>query len=89
MTVKRFLHHLKSIIEMIEVCNCIGTVEHRFETMAAAFAALKVAPGPTQQTCFGCRKPGHLKRDCHASKGAKQKKTTWTFFEMPQRTTLS
>ncbi|NXP35226.1 GAK5 protein, partial [Leiothrix lutea] len=58
-----------TIMEMIEVCNRIGTVEHKFETMAAASAALKVAPGPAQETCFGCGKPGHLKRDCHAPKG--------------------
>ncbi|NWX64911.1 GAK5 protein, partial [Promerops cafer] len=58
-----------TIIEMIEACNHIGTVKHKFETTAAAFAALKGAPGPVGQTCFGCGKPGHLKRDCHASKG--------------------
>ncbi|NWW00076.1 GAK6 protein, partial [Machaerirhynchus nigripectus] len=41
--------------------------------MAAAFAALKVAPGPTGQTCFGFGKLGHLKKACHALKGVRPK----------------
>ncbi|NWR08526.1 GAK5 protein, partial [Paradoxornis webbianus] len=73
---QKVLRPLKNptIIEMVEACNRIGTVKLNFEAMAAAFAALKVAPGPTGQTCFGCGKPGHLKKDCHALKGAKLKK---------------
>ncbi|NWR05308.1 GAK5 protein, partial [Paradoxornis webbianus] len=68
---QKVLRPLKNptIIEMVEACNCIKSVEHKFETMAAAFATLKVAPGPRGQTCFGCGKPDHLKKDCHASKG--------------------
>ncbi|NXB01308.1 GAK6 protein, partial [Cnemophilus loriae] len=68
---QKILRLLKNptIIEMIEACNRIGTVEHKFEAMAAAFAALKVVPGPAGQTCFGCGKPGHFKKDCPALKG--------------------
>ncbi|NXQ23055.1 GAK5 protein, partial [Peucedramus taeniatus] len=68
---QKVLRPLKNptIIEMVEACNHIRTVEHKFETMAAAFAAIKVGPGPMGQTFFGCGKPGHLKRDCYASKG--------------------
>ncbi|NXG62988.1 GAK5 protein, partial [Hemiprocne comata] len=55
-----------TLIEMVEACNRIGTMDHKFETMAAAFAAMR---GPVDSTsplrnCYGCGKPGHLKRDC-------------------------
>ncbi|NXT64537.1 GAK5 protein, partial [Chaetops frenatus] len=68
---QKVLRPLKNptIIEMVEACNRIGPAEHKFEAMAAAFAALKVASGPMGQTCFGCGKPGHLKKDFHALKG--------------------
>ncbi|NXI23433.1 GAK5 protein, partial [Sterrhoptilus dennistouni] len=68
---QKVLRPLKNptITEMVEACNHIEKVEHKFETMAAAFAALKVAPVPKGQTCFGCGNSGHLKKDCYASKG--------------------
>ncbi|NXO32267.1 GAK7 protein, partial [Cisticola juncidis] len=40
--------------------------------MAAAFAAAK-GPFRTPTVCYGCGKPGHLKKDCFAQKGAKPK----------------
>ncbi|NXO63346.1 POK9 protein, partial [Phainopepla nitens] len=38
----------------------------------AAFAALKGSSG-IPGVCFNCSKPGHLKKDCFAQKGAKPK----------------
>ncbi|XP_042645051.1 uncharacterized protein LOC122153029 [Tyto alba] len=61
---------LKLAVEMVEACNRIGTVDHKFEAMAAAFAAMRGTAGPG--VCYGCGKPGHLKKNCMAAtSGAK------------------
>ncbi|NXK18677.1 POK9 protein, partial [Arenaria interpres] len=50
-----------TLIEMVEACNRIGTV------MAAAFATMK---GPSSVgNCYGCGKPGHLKKNCLVMNG--------------------
>ncbi|NXU54638.1 POK9 protein, partial [Turnix velox] len=51
-----------TLVEMIEACNRIGTAEHKYEAMAAAFAALRTSARP--DSCFGCGKPGHQKKNC-------------------------
>ncbi|NWV50411.1 GAK5 protein, partial [Daphoenositta chrysoptera] len=42
--------------------------------MAAAFAAMR-GPPATSGVCFGCSKPGHLKKNCSALKRDKPKTT--------------
>lgn len=60
-----------TLLEMVEACNRIGTVDHKYEAMAAAFAAMRPSAGPA--TCYGCGKPGHLKKNCLATNaGARQ-----------------
>ncbi|XP_075278195.1 endogenous retrovirus group K member 7 Gag polyprotein-like [Opisthocomus hoazin] len=54
-----------TLVEMVEACNRIGTVDHKFEAMAAAFAAMRGSGRPGN--CYGCGKPGHLKKNCLAT----------------------
>ncbi|TRZ05448.1 hypothetical protein HGM15179_021659 [Zosterops borbonicus] len=61
-----------SLVEMVEACNQIGTIEHQYEAMAAAFEAAKGTFG-SAAVCYGCDKPGRLKKDCLAWKKAKLK----------------
>ncbi|XP_074424746.1 endogenous retrovirus group K member 7 Gag polyprotein-like [Larus michahellis] len=56
-----------TLVEMVEACNRIGTVDHKFEAMAAAFAAMRGMSGGGN--CYGCGKPGHIKRNYLASNG--------------------
>ncbi|NXO01520.1 POK9 protein, partial [Rhinopomastus cyanomelas] len=53
-----------SLVEMVEACNRIGTVDHKYEVkydaMVAAFAAMK----PQAGNCYNYGKPGHLKKNC-------------------------
>ena len=51
-----------TLVEMVEACNRIGTVDHKFEAMAAALAAMR---GPSSLgNCYGCGKSGHFKKNC-------------------------
>ncbi|NXN08365.1 POK9 protein, partial [Indicator maculatus] len=60
--VKSLPNQNTTLIKMIEACNRIGTGEHKYEAMAAVFAAMK---GPTNAgVCYGCDKLGHLKKNC-------------------------
>ncbi|XP_066035832.1 endogenous retrovirus group K member 8 Gag polyprotein-like [Chamaea fasciata] len=74
-----------SLVEMVEACNQIGTIEHRYEAMAAAFAAAKGTFG-SSAVCYGCGKPGHLKKDCLARKRAKPKARYMSM--VPQRSSF-
>ncbi|NXS55560.1 POK9 protein, partial [Brachypteracias leptosomus] len=56
-----------TLIEMVEACNSIGTVDHKFEAMAAAFGTMKSPSGTGN--CYGCGKPGHFKKNCLAMNG--------------------
>ncbi|NWI82909.1 POK9 protein, partial [Dryoscopus gambensis] len=55
-----------TLVEMIEACNRVGTIEHQYATMAAAFAHVKGTPtaAAASGVCFSCSKPGHLKKNC-------------------------
>ncbi|NXK10170.1 GAK6 protein, partial [Herpetotheres cachinnans] len=59
---KSLPNHNPTLIEIVGACNRIGTVAHKFETMAAAFAAMHGLSNP--ENCYGCGKPGHLKKNC-------------------------
>ncbi|NXS92950.1 POK9 protein, partial [Jacana jacana] len=59
---KSLLNPNPTLVEMVEACNTISTIDHKFEAMAAAFVATK---GPSGMgDCYGCGKPGHLKKNC-------------------------
>jgi len=60
---KRLLRALRnpSLVEMIETCNCVGSVTYKNEAFAAALAtALQTG----NRACFRCGWPGHFKRNC-------------------------
>ncbi|RMC05535.1 hypothetical protein DUI87_18731 [Hirundo rustica rustica] len=61
-----------SLVKMVEACNRIGTIEHQYESLATVFTAAKGLSG-TSAVCYGCGKPGHLKKDYSAQKGGKPK----------------
>ncbi|NXL37958.1 POK9 protein, partial [Glaucidium brasilianum] len=51
-----------TLIELVEACHRIGAVDHKFEAMAAVFAATGGLSG--LGNCYRCGKPGHLKKNC-------------------------
>ncbi|XP_055554235.1 endogenous retrovirus group K member 5 Gag polyprotein-like [Falco cherrug] len=59
---KRLLKSLPNpnptLVEMVEACNRISTVDHKFEAMTDAFETMRGVGN-----CYGCGKPGHLKRN--------------------------
>ncbi|NXH34932.1 POK9 protein, partial [Myiagra hebetior] len=64
-----------TLVEMTEACNRIGSIEHKYENMAAAFAAMK-SPSDKAVACYSCGQPGHLKKDCFQAKGNSTKPFT-------------
>ncbi|NWY08109.1 POK9 protein, partial [Nothoprocta ornata] len=51
-----------TLVEMVEACNRFGTMDHKYKAMDAAFTAMQ-SPG-RPGNCYGCGKPGHLKKNC-------------------------
>ncbi|NXT02262.1 POK9 protein, partial [Jacana jacana] len=59
---KSLLNPNPTLVQMVEACNRIGTIDHKFKAMATAFAAMR---GPANMgKCYGCSKQGHLKKNC-------------------------
>lgn len=51
-----------TLAQMIEACKSVGTISHQCSVIASAVAALHIS----QQSCFSCGQPGHIKRNCPA-----------------------
>lgn len=50
-----------TLVQMLQACNRIGTIEHKYEAMAAAFADLSPA-----SVCYKCGGAGHFRKECRA-----------------------
>ncbi|NWR61257.1 POK9 protein, partial [Bucorvus abyssinicus] len=58
-----------TIVQMIEACNRVGSVEHHTMALAEAFSA---ALNVKNKKCYNCGQTGHLKTQCQAKKNRKQ-----------------
>ncbi|AAA64388.1 gag precursor [Jembrana disease virus] len=52
----------------LEACRAVGSSKQKMQFLAEAFAAINVKGDGEVQRCYGCGKPGHIRRDCKNQK---------------------